>query len=145
QVPIYRVALVHNGNQSVQTETIPSTDASVPVFREYIGDADREIFCMMMLDARNKIIGLQTIGVGSLLWVPVGTAEVFKPAILCNAPRIILCHNHLSDDPTPSEGDIRLFGEIQRAGEHLGIDVADEVILAFGGRHACVWDHVVDM
>lgn len=58
------------------------------------------------------------------------SSEVFKSAILINAAAIILSHNHISGDPTPSQEDIRLTERISHAGEILGIRLLDHVIIA---------------
>jgi DNA repair protein RadC len=54
--------------------------------------------------------------------------EVFKPAILSNAAGVFLCHNHPSNDPTPSEEDRKLTGKLKEAGDLLGIPVVDHII-----------------
>jgi DNA repair protein RadC len=60
--------------------------------------------------------------------------EVFKPAILANASSVILVHNHPSGDTNPSETDILITKRLRDAGEILGIEVVDHVIIGKGGH-----------
>ena len=55
--------------------------------------------------------------------------EVFEPAIRHNAAQIIIAHNHPSDDPNPSEEDLALTARLVYAGQILGIDVLDHIIV----------------
>ena len=60
--------------------------------------------------------------------------EVFKPAILSNAASILVGHNHPSGDPTPSGEDGQVTERLQQAGDVLGIDLLDHVIIGEEGR-----------
>lgn len=84
---------------------------------------------VLMLDAKNQVIGINTVSVGNLASTPVHPREVFKPAILSNAAAVILCHNHPSNDPTPSADDKKLTGQLKAAGDALGIPVLDHIII----------------
>jgi len=63
----------------------------------------------------------------------VTARELFKSALLANASRVILCHNHPSGDLTPSDDDIALTRRIVTAGQLLGIDVCDHLIVGRDG------------
>jgi len=87
-----------------------------------------EKFGIITLNAKNKILGLHVIAVGSLDTVIVEPREVFKAALLNNARSIIAFHNHPSGDPTPSPEDIRVTNRLKRSGEILGINLIDHII-----------------
>ena len=91
---------------------------------------DREIFAIAILDARNQLIGINTVSVGSLNASLVHPREIFRPAILMGAASIILAHNHPTGDPSPSREDIELTKRLAKAGEILGIEVLDHLIIA---------------
>jgi DNA repair protein RadC len=57
---------------------------------------------------------------------------VFKAALLANAAAIVLAHNHPSGDPTPSEDDCRLTRRLVEAGQLLGVEVLDHIIIGDG-------------
>ena len=84
---------------------------------------------VILLNTRNRVIGIPTVYVGSLNTSVVRLAEVFKPAIVNNAAAIIVCHNHPSSDPSPSPEDIRVTKSMVQTGEMLSIPVLDHIIL----------------
>ena len=95
--------------------------------------SDREAFVVLHLNARNVALRKETISVGTLNASLVHPREVFKSAVKENAAALILIHNHPSGDLTPSKDDQELTGRIVKAGEIMGIDVLDHVIVAPGG------------
>jgi DNA repair protein RadC len=93
----------------------------------------REHFIVLLLNARHEVLGKETVSIGSLNASIVHPREVFKPAVLASAASIVLCHNHPSGDPEPSEEDISITKRLVQAGELLGIGVLDHVIVASRG------------
>lgn len=92
---------------------------------------DREQFSAVLLNTKNHVIGRETISIGTLNASMVHPRELFKRAIRRSAAAVILVHNHPSGDPTPSREDIQLTKRLQEAGEILGIDVLDHLVLGF--------------
>jgi DNA repair protein RadC len=129
RIPIYKVQLVRDSSQSSEIKRVKTPDDAVGILQKYLQGADRENFVVLMLDAKNQVIGINTVSVGSLSSTPVHPREVFKPAILSNAAGIILCHNHPSNDPAPSKDDRKLTEKLKAAGELLGIPVVDHIII----------------
>ena len=109
--------------------------AVAEVVSKYLGGADREHFVILLLDARNKVVGINTVSIGSLTGNLVHPRELFKPAILAGAASIILSHNHPSGDPEPSGDDISLTRRMVAAGAILGIDVLDHVVVGDRERY----------
>jgi len=93
----------------------------------------REHFIALYLDSRNNVLAQETISVGSLNASIVHPREVFRPAILHSAAALILVHNHPSGDPQPSEEDLAITRRLREAGQLLGIELLDHVVLASGG------------
>ena len=93
-------------------------------------DCDREVFIVLHLDTRNRVIAHEITSIGSQNASLVHPREVFKAAILKGATSIILAHNHPSGDPAPSKDDIDLTHRLVEAGGLMGIDVLDHVIVA---------------
>ena len=90
---------------------------------------DREVFLVISLDTKNRVLGLNMVSMGSVSSSPVHPREVFKSAILLNASCIILAHNHPSGDTTPSKDDKVITQRLFEAGKLLGIQVLDHVIV----------------
>ena len=90
---------------------------------------DVENFMVVLLNVRQRVIGLEVVSNGALNQLLVHARETFKPAILLGAHAIVLAHNHPSGDPTPSESDIRITRDLVRAGQTLRIEVLDHIII----------------
>jgi DNA repair protein RadC len=90
---------------------------------------DKEHFVCLYLNTKCKIIGRETISVGSLNSAIVHPREVFKAAIRQGAASLIFAHNHPSGDPTPSHEDVQVTNRLVECGALLGIDVKDHVII----------------
>ena len=93
-------------------------------------DSDRELFIVLHLDTRNRVTAHEVTSIGSQSASIVHPREVFKAAILKGAAGIVLAHNHPSGDPAPSSDDISLTQRLRDAGNLIGIDVKDHVIIA---------------
>ena len=89
----------------------------------------KEHFLALLLDTRNQLIKVSEISIGSLDASIVHPREVFKEAISASAAVVIFVHNHPSGDATASEDDIRLTKRLAEAGEIVGIDVLDHIII----------------
>lgn len=89
----------------------------------------REHFLTLLLDTRGHLIKSVEVSVGSLDASIVHPREVFKEAISASAASVIFVHNHPSGNPEPSGDDIELNKRLAQAGEIMGIDVLDHVII----------------
>lgn len=105
-----------------------STDVA-NFFMPRLRDLKREIFKVLLLDARNRLIRDVTVSEGSLTASIVHPREVFRPAILESAASVIFLHNHPSGDPTPSKDDLKITAQLVDAGNMLDIRVLDHIIL----------------
>ena len=94
------------------------------------GQPDREQFCVLLLDAKNKTIGLNIVSTGSLSSASVHPREVLKPAILANASAMILAHNHPSGELIPSAEDKAITKRIIQASNIIGITVHEHLIIS---------------
>ena len=134
RAPIYRVMLVREASTTLAQPQIRSSRDAAVVFREHLGSVDREHFMVGILDQKNKMIGINTVSMGSLTASVVHPREVFKPAILSNAAALLCCHNHPSGAPQPSREDRALTTRLVDAGKLLGINVLDHIILGDGNE-----------
>lgn len=94
------------------------------------GAASVEQFGIVMLDTKHRLIRVKVVAVGSLDSAVVYPREVFREATTASAAAIVLFHNHPSGDPRPSNDDLLLTRRMLRAGDIMGIDVIDHLILA---------------
>ena len=132
RIPKYRVELVREGSQVSEYKSVCSPGDAASVIEAYLRGVDREHFIVLLLNTKNRLIGINTVSVGSLDLCIAHPREVFKPAILANAAGIIIAHNHPSGDTTPSRDDVELSKRIKDAGEILGIPLLDSIIVGDG-------------
>jgi len=92
----------------------------------------REHFVALFLDTRNQIIRRETISIGGLDASMIHPRELFHHAIRCASQSVVVCHNHPSGDPTPSQEDLDVTKRLIEAGKIIGIEVLDHVVLGDG-------------
>lgn len=90
---------------------------------------DREHFIALLLNTKNQVIARETISVGTLNSSLVHPRELFKVAVRRSAAGVILAHNHPSGDPTPSKEDIEITRRMVKAGNIIGIEVLDHLVI----------------
>ncbi|MHC4954993.1 MAG: RadC family protein [Planctomycetota bacterium] len=101
-------------------------------FHARLRDLKKEVFCVVLLDARHRIMGEERISEGSLTSSIVHPREVFVPAVRESAGAVVFVHNHPSGEPSPSEDDIAVTRRLESAADLLGIRVLDHVIIGDG-------------
>jgi DNA repair protein RadC len=92
-------------------------------------DLKKEYLKSLLLDSKNRVMKINTVSIGILDSSLVHPREVFKDAIVASAASIIVAHNHPSGDPTPSIEDKRVTQRLYEAGQLLGIDLLDHVVI----------------
>jgi len=95
-----------------------------------------EVFRVLLLDRKNKLIRDKIMSRGSIDHVPVYVSEVMRSALVLDASALILCHNHPSGDPQPSQADIDMTRKIVDACRVMSITVHDHLIVGFGREQA---------
>lgn len=116
----------------IKNHIVCSPNDAYEVAAEMIEDEDREVFLVMMLNTKNRIVAMHRAHVGSLNASIVHPREVFKAAILNNAASIVVSHQHPSGDPTPSREDRDITRRLVEAGKILGIEVLDHIVIGDG-------------
>ena len=134
-VPIYKISLVREGRVACYEQQIRSSANASTILQTYLADVDREHFVVLLLNQKNRVIGVHTVSVGSLTASVVHPRETFKAAILANAAAIICGHNHPSGDCQPSREDRAITQRLKEAGALLGINLLDHVIVGGEGRY----------
>lgn len=95
----------------------------------YLAAENQEHFVVQVLSTRNHVVATETIYKGSVNTSVIRIAEVLRPAIIHNAPAIILAHNHPSGDPSPSPEDVSVTRTIIQAAKLHDIDVLDHIVI----------------
>lgn len=108
---------------------LKSPEDVVTEVRSQLKGKKKEHFLVLCLDTRNRLINRKLVSMGSLDTTVVHPREVFKEAVSSCAASVIFAHNHPSGDPEPSKEDIELTKRLSKAGEILGIEVLDHIIV----------------
>ena len=89
----------------------------------------KEHFCVIFLDTQNRIIGKEIVSIGTLNASLIHPRETFRTAIRKNCCSIIVAHNHPSGSLEPSPEDLHVTKRLRAAGQLLGIELLDHVIV----------------
>ncbi|HDN86124.1 MAG TPA: DNA repair protein RadC [Candidatus Omnitrophica bacterium] len=98
-------------------------------------DREKEHFWVMGLDSTKRIKYIELVTLGILNESLVHPREVFRFAILKGVDCIIICHNHPSGEVEPSSQDIKITEKLREAGNIIGIEVIDHLIIGENGRY----------
>ena len=132
-ISTYRVTLIKDRQLPFDTCRLNNSAQAQPLVRSLIqthGQPDREQFCVLMLNAKNEIIGLNIVSTGDVTSATVTPRELLKPAILTNSSALILGHNHPSGDVSPSHDDLAATRRIIHASKIMGIVVHEHLIIS---------------
>ncbi|MGI9355093.1 MAG: JAB domain-containing protein [Rhizobiaceae bacterium] len=134
------LAIAKTSMKLILTEQLPVRQEipSFAVLMDYLAlelrQADQEILRVLYLDIKNKLIKDEEVARGTVNAVYIYPKELAKRAAAFCASSIILAHNHLSDDPTPSQLDIKTTRKTKAVLESFDIVLHDHVIIA---RNSC--------
>ena len=111
-----------------------------------IGNLPHECLYAIFLTKTNLLIGIHLVSKGTIDGCTVPARDIFTPALLCNASKIIVVHNHPSGSLEVSEGDKRFTSNIVEASKIMEVPVVDHVIIAAfeAGYTSLRKDNVVD-
>ena len=112
--------------------TINSPGDAAALVQYEMSALEQEHLRVILLDRRNKVLGIVEVYKGSVNSSQVRVGELFKEAIRINASAMIVTHNHPSGDPTPSPDDVAVTRAIVQAGKLLDVDVLDHLVIGQG-------------
>ena len=126
---------LHRRFRSEETANRPRLTKPREVYDQVkdIATLRKEHLVGLYLDAQNGLIHRETLSVGSLNTTRTHPREILHPALVHLALGFILVHNHPSGGLDPSPEDLEFTRSVQRAGELMGIELYDHVIVAGSG------------
>lgn len=126
---VVRVEQVLMERPAGYTSTIVSSTSAGNMGVKEIGNDASEVVLVALLSTKNEINALHRVFTGSLNKSVAHPREIFRSAVLNNAARIIIYHNHPSGDLEPSDADMSFTRRLIQAGELMGIEVIDHIIV----------------
>ena len=121
---------IGRGDASAELRSVGGPEDVNAYLGPEMADLAQEQLRVVLLDAKNHVLGVTLVYQGGVNAISVRLADCFREAVRLGAMAVILVHNHPSTDPTPSPEDVRLTAEAGRAGDLLGIDVLDHIMVA---------------
>jgi DNA repair protein RadC len=97
------------------------------------GKREQEHFGVVVLNSSNMILKVQVVSIGLVNRTLVHPREVFRPTLSSNGSAVVVFHNHPSGNLMPSGEDLEVTDRLKEAGELLGIQLMDHLILGRGG------------
>lgn len=130
-----RVAYVPVHGTSAGRQQLKTPASLATFFRPWLEHEAVEVLMIALLDTKQQLIAVHTVGRGTLDATVVHPRDVFKAALLANAALLATAHNHPSGIVDPSPDDRALFQRLDASGAVVGIQVIDHLIIGHGGTY----------
>ncbi len=112
---------------------VTSPEAAGDLVLPVLAGADRERCVALLLDTKHRLLRTTTVSVGSVDHTFMSPRELYRDALLANASAVVVAHNHPSGDPEPSRDDELVTRRLVSAGEVVGVELLDHLVIG-GGR-----------
>lgn len=114
----------------------PATAAKILFAQSFAREVEN--FWVLLLDQRHRLIETVLLYKGMTAGIYVQPAEVYREAVRRNARAVLVAHNHPSGDPRPSPEDVSMTITLTKAGEVLGVELLDHIILGSGDKFVSI-------
>lgn len=133
QASLIQLAITALEQQHLPGQTLSSPDATRDYLRLLLAKRRNEIFGVLFLDNRHRVLCLEELFQGTLDGASVYPRVVVQRALACNAGAAILYHNHPSGLPEPSRADEAITGKLADALKLVDVRVLDHIIVGSEG------------
>lgn len=129
-----RIVSLHVQVAETPGKSLNGPDEVTPIVQAYFSSVrdDRERFVALMLTSKHSLLGITEVGLGGTTLTVVDPKVLFRTLLVKGAMRFIIAHNHPSGDPSPSPEDRALTTRLRAAGELLGLQCLDHLIVGDG-------------
>lgn len=110
--------------------SVTSPEEAAAILVPVLDGADREHCVAALLDTKHRLLDTVTVSIGSIDHTFMSPREVYRDALVANASAVVLAHNHPSGDPEPSRDDEAVTRRLATAGQLVGIDLLDHLVVA---------------
>lgn len=137
---IVSIRLVREGSipyekAGLKKEYITSPKEAVNFTAPFFEDSDREKIVCMCMSSSGEPVNISLVAIGGIAQCGVSIPDLLKTAILCNAPGMVLFHNHPSGSTKPSEEDYLITNRVKDACKIMGIKLLDHIIVGEDGGY----------
>ncbi len=109
---------------------VTSPERAADVLGPLVAHRDREACAAALLDTRHRVLAVELVSLGSLDHTFMSPREIYRTALGHNAAAVVVAHNHPSGDPTPSRDDVAVTSRLARAGDVVGLQLLDHLVIA---------------
>ncbi len=117
--------------------SLMSPEAGYAFMKPRIAHLDWEELWLLALDGNNNLRGMRRLAKGGMTGLAIATEDILRAALLAGGRGFILCHNHPSNDPTPSAQDLAFTRKVSEAVRPIGIQFLDHIVIARRGYAQC--------
>jgi DNA repair protein RadC len=117
-------------SEGLDRATITQSKEAIPIIMPLLQDLNYEVFCVLYLNHSGKLLRHELLSSGGLTATVADVRIILKNALLYNASRLIIAHNHPSGNRTPSQADIALTRQVKQAAALMDITLLDHIIIA---------------
>lgn len=129
-VPLIHLEVVKDAELLCKSKILENAAVAADFAYQVLKNRDREYVLVCCVDARGTPVSMEIAAMGGISSCQISIPELFKHAILCNTSGILLFHYHPSGDTRPSREDSAVTKRVKKAGELLGIQLVDHIILS---------------
>ena len=150
RVPLVRTRLVREKNLFFECRNWAKPRIVAKMMEPFFADLDKECFYVVCLSSKSEPLAIEMVYQGTANACLINHGEVYKCALLSGATCIVTLHNHPSGNPTPSKEDRWMVKAQREAGELLGIQLVDHIIIGSEGKYFSfreqnlLWEHLGD-
>ena len=125
------------GHPLYSDQPLSTPAVALDVMRREMSQYDREVLCVVNMNARLQPINFNVVSVGDINTSIAAIPNILKSGLMSNANSFLLLHNHPSGDVTPSQDDITTTRKVIEAGKIMGIPCMDHIVIGGGNGHFC--------
>lgn len=129
---VLEIARRHLAEQLKRDSALENSAAVRDYLKAMLRHEPHEVFACLYLDTRHRVLSFEALFQGSIDSASVYPRQVVKRALAHNAAALILCHNHPSGVPDPSQADLHLTQRIKEALAYIDVKVLDHFIIGEG-------------
>ncbi|GHV57639.1 hypothetical protein FACS189460_4530 [Deltaproteobacteria bacterium] len=129
EIDVVQLSLVRKYTTHSDNDFIYTSDIASKIFINELSKRNIECLGLLCLDTAYRPINYSTVSVGDIDTVNANTAELFKVALLCNASKIFIAHNHPSGILIPTSDDIIMTKNIGSISKIFHIELLDSIIV----------------
>jgi DNA repair protein RadC len=115
---------------ALDKQFVQCADDAAALLFPLLQDLQHEMFCVLYLNNAQLLIKHEFVSSGGLTATVADIRMILKNALLCNASKLIVAHNHPSGNKKPSDADKKLTKKLQEAAAQMDIQLVDHIIVA---------------